>query len=190
MQNSALLNGIRAEIPSGQESAAVRVIIDGAEELAREGERLIDLLNRNAIILAQVCYHPQLGPIQTCDACMVEIGGKLVRACATIVADGMQVSTISSQAQFARKEAFDRILSNHMLYCILSSWLTNIRSSRRTGLRSNPAAVPSARSSAASRMEVFPALFVPTKRLTRVRGSTPISLKVRKREICSFLSKG
>jgi formate dehydrogenase major subunit len=117
MQNSALLNGIKAETPSGQESAAVRVVIDGAEELAREGERLIDLLNRNAIILAQVCYHPQLGPIQTCDACMVEIGGKLVRACATTVADGMRVSTISSQAQFARKQAFDRILSNHMLYC-------------------------------------------------------------------------
>ena len=81
------------------------------------GERLIDLINRIGTQLPQVCYHHQLGPIQTCDTCMVEVDGKLVRACATEVADGMAISTESPRADAAQREAFDRILGNHLLYC-------------------------------------------------------------------------
>ncbi|MGH9741332.1 MAG: 2Fe-2S iron-sulfur cluster-binding protein, partial [Candidatus Acidiferrum sp.] len=51
--------------------------IDGTAYAATESERLIDLINRTGNALAQVCYHPQLGPIQTCDTCMVEIEGRL-----------------------------------------------------------------------------------------------------------------
>jgi len=40
-----------------------------------------------------------------------------VRACATGVADGMQIAIKSAKAAAAQVEAFDRILSNHMLYC-------------------------------------------------------------------------
>lgn len=48
---------------------------------------------------------------------MVEVNGRLVRACATGVADGMQIATKSAKAAAAQVEAFNRILSNHMLYC-------------------------------------------------------------------------
>src|SRR5256884_958597 len=91
--------------------------IDGSVTEARADERLVDLINRVGAKLPQVCYHPQLGPIQSCDTCMVEIDGKLVRACATKVSSGMDVSTKSTKAQAAQREAFDRILGNHMLYC-------------------------------------------------------------------------
>jgi formate dehydrogenase major subunit len=93
------------------------VTVDGTTTNAKIGERLVDLLNRTGAKIPQVCYHPQLGPIQTCDTCMVEAGGKLVRACATIVEAGMVVSTNCSRAIAAQREAFDRILGNHMLYC-------------------------------------------------------------------------
>jgi formate dehydrogenase major subunit len=46
---------------------------------------------------------------------MVEADGRLVRACATEVSEGMRVSTKSAKAAAAQVEAFDRILSNHML---------------------------------------------------------------------------
>ena len=77
----------------------------------------MDLLNHVGADIPQVCYHPQLGPIQTCDTCMVEVNGELVRACGTKVADGMKVSTKSARAAAAQCEAFDRILGNHLLYC-------------------------------------------------------------------------
>ena len=81
------------------------------------GERLVDLMNRSGVPLSQVCYHPQLGPLQTCDTCMVEADGKLVRACATEAVDGMRVETVSPRASAAQREAFDRLLGDHLLYC-------------------------------------------------------------------------
>src|SRR4030081_1446924 len=93
------------------------ILIDDCPNDAREGERLIDVIGRAGVELPHVCYHPQLGPIQTCDTCMVEADGKLVRACATTVADGMKVSTTSASAVAAQREAFDQILGNHLLYC-------------------------------------------------------------------------
>jgi len=95
----------------------MKVIIDGAVHEATSGERLIDVINRAGVKISQVCYHPQLGPIQTCDTCMVEINGQLVRACATTPSAGMEIFTKSEKAAAAQREAFDRILSNHVLYC-------------------------------------------------------------------------
>lgn len=106
------------------------VTVNGVPFEFAQGERLIDVINRtksaeriggatghNGIELPQVCYHSQLGPIQTCDTCMVEADGKLVRACATPAVDGMRVQTDSPRANAAQREAMDRILGNHLLYC-------------------------------------------------------------------------
>src|ERR1041384_12541 len=95
----------------------IRISINGTNHEAVEGERLIDAINRTGQQLPQVCYHPQLGPIQTCDTCMVEVDGQLTRACASVVLPGMQVTTTSDAASAARSEAYDRILRNHELYC-------------------------------------------------------------------------
>ncbi len=95
------------------------VKIDGREQEVRTGERLIELLNRVGIKLPQVCYHAQLGPLQTCDTCIVEVDGKLVRACGTTVSGQRQVVTNSAGAIAAQREALDRILSNHLLYCTI-----------------------------------------------------------------------
>ncbi|MDX6403116.1 MAG: formate dehydrogenase major subunit [Blastocatellia bacterium] len=95
----------------------ISVTIDGVVQEAQAGERLIDVVNRTGSKVPQVCYHPQLGPIQTCDTCMVEVDGQLVRACATAISDGLVVDTKSEAADKAQREAYDRILGNHMLYC-------------------------------------------------------------------------
>jgi formate dehydrogenase major subunit len=95
----------------------IKISIDGIEYDAVTGHRLIDVINRAGVQLSQVCYHPQLGPIQTCDTCIVDVNGELVRACASLVSPGMKVSTNSKEAHAARAEAFDRILSRHQLYC-------------------------------------------------------------------------
>ncbi len=95
----------------------ITITIDGVHQKATSGERLIDVINRVGMKISQVCYHPQLGPIQTCDTCMVEANGQLVRACATTASAGMEIFTKSEKAGAAQREAFDRILSNHVLYC-------------------------------------------------------------------------
>src|SRR6201981_992385 len=95
----------------------MKVNIDGVLSEAQPNELLIEVINRVGGSVPHVCYHPQLGPVQTCDTCMVEADGRLIRACATEVADGMNISTKSKKAAAAQVEAFDRILSNHLLYC-------------------------------------------------------------------------
>ena len=111
-----------ATLPDGDAGNFCALQIDGVDTQAKAGERLIDALNRDAIArgrkeVPQVCYHPHLGPIQTCDTCMVEIDGKLSRACGAVVTPGMKVVTGSAAAMAAQHEAFDRILGNHLLYC-------------------------------------------------------------------------
>jgi formate dehydrogenase major subunit len=100
-----------------EDSGMISVTVDGLAREANADERLIDVINRTDSKVPQVCYHPQLGPIQTCDTCMVEVDGKLVRACATTVSVGINVNTKSEDAMAAQRQAFDRILSNHVLYC-------------------------------------------------------------------------
>jgi formate dehydrogenase major subunit len=102
--------------PQGRKQVFSVTIDDIAQETT-SGDRLIDVINRAGVKLSQVCYHPQLGPIETCDTCMVEINGRLARACATTVSAGMAVLTQTEKAAAAQREAFDRILSNHVLYC-------------------------------------------------------------------------
>ena len=92
------------------------LLINGSPQAIAPGELLIEAINRSGIPLPQVCYHPQLGPIQTCDTCMVEVDGKLVRACGTTVAEGAKVVTESARASAAQREALDRMMGNHMLY--------------------------------------------------------------------------
>jgi formate dehydrogenase major subunit len=98
------------------------IALDGAEIPARSGALLIEIINlhREAVKqkpLPQVCYVPQMGSIESCDTCMVQIDGKLARACGSIIAPGMTVITTSSDVDTAQREAFDRILQNHDLYC-------------------------------------------------------------------------
>ena len=95
----------------------IGIVVDGVPHQARAGDLLVDALNRTGPKMPQVCYHPQLGPIQTCDTCLVEVNGELARACATLVAQGMNIRTATPAVKAAQLEAFDRILANHNLYC-------------------------------------------------------------------------
>ena len=76
-------------------------------------------MRRHAAVtgIPQVCYVPAMGPIQSCDTCMVKVDGHLVRACATPVTSNMIVASEGFEVDVAQREAFDRILQNHQLYC-------------------------------------------------------------------------
>ncbi len=78
----------------------IQISIDGTRREVAAGDRLIDAINRAGVPLPQVCYLPVLGPIQTCDTCIVEVDGKLVRACATVTSAGMNVSTTAGSRTY------------------------------------------------------------------------------------------
>ena len=95
----------------------ISVSIDGKQAFAQEGELVLSAVLRSTQI-PHICYHSELmGPIQTCDTCIVEVDGKLVRSCGTKVEPGQKIVTGSKRAADARADAFDVILGHHMLYC-------------------------------------------------------------------------
>lgn len=91
--------------------------INGVPYDVAEGATILDTINANNIEHPQVCHVEAVDPIRTCDTCIVEIDGKLVRSCSTKAKDGMDIQLASAKAKEAQTEAMDRLLENHMLYC-------------------------------------------------------------------------
>lgn len=91
--------------------------INGSPVEFEQGKTILQVLNEEKILHPQICYMPEVDPIETCDTCIVEVDGKLVRACSTPATAGMEVQLASPRAKEAQTEAMDRILENHLLYC-------------------------------------------------------------------------
>ena len=93
------------------------VLVDGHPLTPNGARTILELLNENGLSIPQICYHPGLGAVRTCDTCLVEVEGKLVRACATPVTAGQQVALSSARATEARQRALATVLENHELVC-------------------------------------------------------------------------
>lgn len=95
----------------------VHFTLNSEPQEAPTGTRILDYMIEQGIEHPHICYSEVLGPIQSCDTCMCEVDGKVMRACSTLLVDGMHIVTDSDVARGAQHEAMDRILENHLLYC-------------------------------------------------------------------------
>ncbi|WP_442599988.1 formate dehydrogenase subunit alpha [Neobacillus sp. D3-1R] len=95
----------------------VNVLINGTAHEVEKGTRILDYLLKQEMEHPHICYSEVLGPVQSCDTCMCEVNGSIMRACSTVVEEGMDILTSSELAKKAQEEAMDRILENHLLYC-------------------------------------------------------------------------
>ncbi len=95
----------------------IRVTVDGTEYISSNEKTILQLLNERELEHPQICHVPEVDPIQTCDTCIVEVNGKLMRACSTNLEEGMYIERKSKRAVEAQTEAMDRLLENHLLYC-------------------------------------------------------------------------
>ncbi len=93
------------------------IIFNGQSLTGAAGAPLIDFLTAHGVELPHVCYHPALGPIETCDVCWVKMDGRLVRGCTLRTAEGQIISSAAEEAVKARHEGMDRLLAKHELYC-------------------------------------------------------------------------
>ncbi len=95
------------------------VVLDG-QPLRTAGEpSLLEFLRAQGRGPPSLCYHPRLGPLQTCDTCLVVVDGKVVRSCATVPADGMAIDASSPVVLAAQRAAMDRVLENHEFACTI-----------------------------------------------------------------------
>ena len=88
--------------------------LDGRVVLAREGETLLDLADREGAEVPRLCHKPGLDPVGNCRACMVEVQGErvLAAACCRTVQPGMQVQTASPRARAAQAMVLELLQSD------------------------------------------------------------------------------
>ncbi|HEU4963601.1 MAG TPA: formate dehydrogenase subunit alpha [Bacilli bacterium] len=91
--------------------------INDRDYACQPGQTILRVAEDHDTYIPHICYHSNLGAIQSCDTCFVEVDGELKRACSTEVQPGMTVNSVSPVAKEAQLEAMQRILQNHELYC-------------------------------------------------------------------------
>lgn len=100
----------------------VHININGDIMDVLESQSVLDVLREHSIEVPDVCYHPNLGAIETCDTCIVEVNGEYVRSCSTKLKAGDVVDTMAPQVKEAQIIGMDRILKNHELYCTVCDY--------------------------------------------------------------------
>ncbi len=63
---------------SAPEAPRIEITVDDDRVVVAEGESLAVPLSDHGV--PSVCFHPSLGALETCDTCLVEVDGELVRA--------------------------------------------------------------------------------------------------------------
>ena len=98
----------------------VTLTIDGVAVEAKECESILSAAAKAGIEIPNLCYLKELAPYGACGVCVVEVEKcpKLLRACATKVAEGMVVNTRSERAQKARKLAMELLMGDHDGDCL------------------------------------------------------------------------
>ena len=73
----------------------VHLTIQGIEVAVEQGSTVLEAALKAGIRIPTLCYHPDLRPFGSCGLCICKQEGsaKIIRACATPVAEGMRIIT-------------------------------------------------------------------------------------------------
>ena len=98
------------------EYSSVKIMIDGKEVMAREGQTVAQAARENHIFIPTLCDYQSLNPAGTCRICTVKIGGRLVTSCGTTVSHGMVIENESPELRDIRKGIIEMLFveGNHM----------------------------------------------------------------------------
>ena len=97
----------------------VNITIDGTAISVAEGTTILTAARRNGILIPTLCYLEKINEVAACRICVVEVKGaeRLVAACNTPVAEGMEIITRSERILAARRSNLALILSEHDCHC-------------------------------------------------------------------------
>lgn len=103
----------------------VNVKINGRDFQEDSSLTILQVARKHFIRIPTLCYmfHEETGlehKPASCRVCMVEVKGRrnLVPACATKIADGMEITTDSARVARARRTVVELLLSNHPNDCL------------------------------------------------------------------------
>ena len=98
----------------------IKITVNGIEMSGDKGETVLNIAAKNGVEIPNLCYNCNLKTYGACGVCLVECEGspKLMRACATVAADGAVYSTQTQRVTKARTIALELIMSDHEGDCV------------------------------------------------------------------------
>lgn len=103
-------------------SDSFNVKINGVEVKVEKNQTALQLLSGQKLEVPNICYHPSLGAIETCDTCIIKVNGEFVRACKAEIRNGDVIDSQSPEVKEAQLIGMDRILHSHELYCTVCDY--------------------------------------------------------------------
>ena len=106
---------MNAPLPmSGFMPATIEITLDGRIVVAREGETLLAVADREGCAVPRLCWKEGYRADGNCRACVVEIAGErsLAPSCCRVVAPGLQVQTASERAKKSQRMVLEMLLAD------------------------------------------------------------------------------
>ena len=93
----------------------IKLKINGVACTGESGETILQIAERYGLEIPTLCHNENVRHYGACGVCVVEstTSPKLLRACSTLAADGMDINTESPRAVQARKVALELLMSDH-----------------------------------------------------------------------------
>lgn len=93
--------------------------LSGCEFKTDEGTTILDVAQANAVFIPTLCHFKGLSNVGACRLCMVEVRGvpRLLPACATLAAEGMEVTVDSPKLARYRKMILELLLAERNHVC-------------------------------------------------------------------------
>ena len=95
----------------------VTLTINGLEVVADKQATILQTALREGIYIPHLCYHPDLKPSGVCRLCMVDVDGKVVISCQTVVEQAMVIRTRSLELDKVVRANVELLVANHHLSC-------------------------------------------------------------------------
>ncbi len=100
--------------------SVINLKINNIAYQVKEGLSILEAAKHMQVKIPTLCAHPDLPPGASCGLCVVKVKGlnKMIRACATPVEEGMEITTHDAELYEVRKTVLELILSNHPNSCL------------------------------------------------------------------------
>lgn len=98
-------------------SQFVKFSIDGAECMAARGQYIVDAAKENGVFIPTLCNYPGVKPKGSCRVCTIKVNGKLMTACTTPVAEGMNIENEIPEIRDLRKAMIELLFVEGNHFC-------------------------------------------------------------------------
>ncbi len=95
----------------------IEIKIDGETCMAESGQYILEAARANKIYIPTLCNLPGVKPRGSCRVCNVKVNGKLMTACTTPVAEGMEIENDTEEIQELRKSIVELLFVEGNHFC-------------------------------------------------------------------------